>query len=514
MFGGRPNVFQQFLAELTIDTKPPDYANLFIDQITTNSARINFKVFELGWYGVFIGTSLSIVQAEVSGTPGGATYPEGTYRFVGFHSSIVSFTITGLSDNTTYYLRPYLEDMQDIIELKPQVYSFTTSSDANPTISNVQVTPGQTSALMTFDTSEGCQGKVWWGVVFDVETDSTPFDAPGTINHSHTLTGLTHSTTYYWLIEVRDNVNNVTLLRGQFTTTTDPLPIISNINHSNLAKDFATISWNTDKPCTGQVLYGTSSGSYPNSTSESSPGLTSHSHNISGLSTFTTYYYKVRAKDAANQIVLSGEGSLTTLADPIAIGYSSANNGGGASFLTLAPPPGVLQNDVLVAAIAIFDGQQVSPVPAGWAELRARNNGTSRLVIYWKRYQPGDPTYSFTLSGTARANGGIAAIRNCKIVGVPFFASGDASDVNIHLTTSCAGPGVPTAFFAAGSVNADEGMSVQVGGFVEEFEPRSTRNMLGADKVSAASSETITFDIGTSINRGMLAIICSLQPTT
>lgn len=89
-------------------------------------------------------------------------------------------------------------------------------------------------------------------------------------------------------------------------------PTFSGISASANNPTSATISWNTNESSTSQVIYGTSSGSYDSSSSLNGNLVTSHTLTISSLSPGTTYYYKVKSKDASGNESISSEYSFAT----------------------------------------------------------------------------------------------------------------------------------------------------------------------------------------------------------
>lgn len=77
-----------------------------------------------------------------------------------------------------------------------------------PTISSISSTPGQTSATITWNTSEAASSSVKYGLTNlygSVSATST-----GTLSHSITLTGLTPDTSYHFAISAFDSVQNST----------------------------------------------------------------------------------------------------------------------------------------------------------------------------------------------------------------------------------------------------------------------------------------------------------------
>jgi beta-lactamase superfamily II metal-dependent hydrolase len=88
-------------------------------------------------------------------------------------------------------------------------------------------------------------------------------------------------------------------------------PVISAVQAANITTTSADIQWNTDEDSDSFVEYGTSSGNYTDSESDSAM-VTSHSVTLSNLSPSTTYYYRVKSTDASNNTATSSEYYFTT----------------------------------------------------------------------------------------------------------------------------------------------------------------------------------------------------------
>ena len=83
-----------------------------------------------------------------------------------------------------------------------------------------------------------------------------------------------------------------------FTEDNQP-PVISNVSATTTSST-ATITWTTNKSATSRVDYGTSPSSLNVNASSSTP-VTSHSLTLSGLSSGTTYYYRVTSVDSGGR---------------------------------------------------------------------------------------------------------------------------------------------------------------------------------------------------------------------
>jgi phosphodiesterase/alkaline phosphatase D-like protein len=79
----------------------------------------------------------------------------------------------------------------------------------------------------------------------------------------------------------------------------------------NITSTGATISWSTNEPADTQLEYGPTT-SYGTLTPLDASLFQSHSVTISGLSANTPYHYRVKSKDAAGNLAVSGDFSFTT----------------------------------------------------------------------------------------------------------------------------------------------------------------------------------------------------------
>jgi len=98
---------------------------------------------------------------------------------------------------------------------------------------------------------------------------------------------------------------------------------------SNIAATSATIGWTTNELSDTQVEYGLTA-SYGQTTSLNPSPLTAHSVNLSGLASGTIYHFRVRSRDAANNLATSADLTFTTLAapdttPPVISGVTAAN---------------------------------------------------------------------------------------------------------------------------------------------------------------------------------------------
>lgn len=190
---------------------------------------------------------------------------------------------------------------------------------------------GQTTVTISWATDEASDSQVAYGTTTAYGKTSA-LDSTLSTSHTRTLSGLTHSTKYYYKAMSRDAAGNLGESTGSpdfynFTTASssdNTAPIISNILASNATASTVNISWLTDEASTSEVEYGTSQ-SYGSTTSDATL-VTNHSVTLTGLSSSTTYNFRVNSSDSSGNISRSANRTLrlSNTAPVIGSFYTSA----------------------------------------------------------------------------------------------------------------------------------------------------------------------------------------------
>jgi len=121
--------------------------------------------------------------------------------------------LTNLVPGSTYYFKLESKDTAQNAGQSSET-SFVTAAlpvDASaPTITAVAATPSTTTAQIAWTTNEVATSKVYYATTtpLSLATALTVTDSALLTNHSMALTGLTASTTYYYLVESKDAANN------------------------------------------------------------------------------------------------------------------------------------------------------------------------------------------------------------------------------------------------------------------------------------------------------------------
>ncbi|MDH5685623.1 MAG: fibronectin type III domain-containing protein, partial [Hadesarchaea archaeon] len=195
----------------------------------------------------------------------------------------------------------------------------TTGPDTTPPVIENVASSNITydSATITWDTDELSDSVVKYGTT--TPPGLTESDATMVTAHSIILTDLSASTTYYYEVQSTDPSSNTAVddNNGSYYTFTTAAPdttppTIENVASSNVTKNSATITWDTDEIADSLVKYGTSPGNYTDNKYDSAY-VTSHSIGLTDLTENTTYYYVVKSTDPSNNSSESSEYSFTTL---------------------------------------------------------------------------------------------------------------------------------------------------------------------------------------------------------
>lgn len=202
----------------------------------------------------------------------------------------------------------------------------TTPDTVAPAITNVMIDALESRAWVRWTTNERADSAVFFGQTTPVDTSASTtrkVEMGGlAINHRVVLSGLSASTTYFAVVRSRDTSGNVSFSDTVSFTTKGPAPatditppVISGIVTLS-GTTTVQVGWKTNEPATSKVYYGLSAPLDISAGTTLSVGdiglVTSHSLNLSGLSTSTPYRVIIESKDAAGNTTRSGEFLVTT----------------------------------------------------------------------------------------------------------------------------------------------------------------------------------------------------------
>ena len=188
-----------------------------------------------------------------------------------------------------------------------------------PVISNIAVSGvNQNGANVSWTTDEAADTQVEYGATTAYGL-STSLNSSLTTSHTQVVSGLNAGVTYHYRVKSRDAAGNLRMSNDQTFSTLPAAdttaPVISNIAVSGVNQNGANVSWTTDEPADTQVEYGATT-AYGLSTSLNSSLTTSHTQVVSGLNAGVTYHYRVKSRDAAGNLRVSGDQTFATPSPP------------------------------------------------------------------------------------------------------------------------------------------------------------------------------------------------------
>jgi purple acid phosphatase-like protein len=192
-------------------------------------------------------------------------------------------------------------------DVTPPVISLVTAS--NVTASGVTI---------TWNTDEASDTQVEYGTSAGYGSFSTTNPAM-VMSHGVAFGGLSSATLYHYRVRSKDAAGNQGV-SGDFSFTTQTgadttPPVISGVSASSVTTTSSTIGWTTNEASDTQVEYGTTT-AYGSSTGLNASLVASHTAFVSALTSSTLYHYRVKSKDAAGNLSVSGDFTFTTNAVP------------------------------------------------------------------------------------------------------------------------------------------------------------------------------------------------------
>jgi peptidoglycan/xylan/chitin deacetylase (PgdA/CDA1 family) len=187
------------------DVTPPAISNVAASNVTQNSAKITWKTDEPA-------TS----QVEYGLTSGYGSSSPADANLVTSHSVVLN----GLASGTKYHFSVQSKDASGNEAISGDATFTTVQPDVTPpVISNVAATNvTHNSARITWKTNEQATSQVEYGLTSGYGSAS-PADANLVTSHSVTLSGLTSSTTYHFMVRSEDASGNEAV-SGDATFTT------------------------------------------------------------------------------------------------------------------------------------------------------------------------------------------------------------------------------------------------------------------------------------------------------
>lgn len=193
--------------------------------------------------------------------------------------------------------------------------TFTTDDVTPPEISNLVVTTTDSSATLTFDTSEPASSSLAFGLT--ATYDSTIVDTTYSTSHSIQVDSLDENTIYHYLLAVSDSSSNSTQLPDSTFRTKDVSgPVVSNLAIA-VTDTSATITFDTDEPASSALAVGLTA--VYDSTIVDTTFSTSHSIVVDSLDEYTLYHFQLTVTDSLDFETVLPDSTFMTLdvTDPV-----------------------------------------------------------------------------------------------------------------------------------------------------------------------------------------------------
>jgi len=317
----------------------------------------------LGWSAVTGATSYSVKYGTTSGNYGSS---------IGV-GNITSYTLSGLTNGTTYYVVVTATNA-----LGTSVNSVEKSATpvlpvpAVPSFSSA--TAGDAKAVLTWSMVAGATSySVKFGTVTGV------YGAPVNVGNvtTHTVTGLTNGTTYYFVITA-SNASGTSANSAVKTALPVAFPVAPVFNTLSSGNANAVLGWSAVTGATNySVKYGTLPGIYGSPIGVGN--VTTYT--LGGLTNGTTYYVVITAANALGTSVNSVEKSvIPVLPVPAVPSFSSATAGDAKAVLTWSAVAGATSYSVKFGTVT---GVYGAPVNVGNVTTYTVNGLTNSTTYYF-----------------------------------------------------------------------------------------------------------------------------------
>ena len=316
-------------SSLTLDTNVPNVSLVTIAPIATSSATVNWTTDEVANGEVEYGLTASYGHTSNLDTALALTH---------------SISLTGLTPNTEYHYRIKTSD-----EIGNQAVTsdnvFTT--ELLPSVSGQISSPETTSTAGTTGGSASVSGVIISGIepasvgtstvtiawMTNLPSDSqveygdssslghaTTLSTTLATSHTVTITGLSVNTNYYFKVKSKPLGVSVATVSSMydFNTLSVAIPSIPPANIVSVSAGTAStstivISVTADKATTAQIEYGITT-EYGQTSVLDINTQTSHTLSLTSLVPNTTYQYRVKVVDVADNITYSENATFTTAA--------------------------------------------------------------------------------------------------------------------------------------------------------------------------------------------------------
>jgi len=415
------------------DSTPPAITSVAVSSITASGATINWTTDEPGTSQVNYGPTTAYGSASALDS-----------TLVTSHTVNVS----GLAGSTLYHVLVRSNDAAGNAGASSDV-TFATLDGAPPLVSITSpgggaIVSGSIPVTASATDNVGVVGVQFRldGAALGLENTTAPYSVTwntnGAANGSHTLTAT-----------ARDGAGNqttsapVTLSVNNDTTP----PVLLSVVTSGISASVATVTWITDEASDSQVEFG-STVAYGSATALNASLVTAHAATLTGLTDNTLYHARVRSRDAAGNLVTSGDITLTTLdgtAPAVAISAPATGttiSGTAAISASATDNVGVAGVQFAVDGVALGAEITAAPYSVSWNSVAVANG--SHTLTATARDAAGNQTASAPATVTVNNDTTPPVVSNIVTSGISesgvtiAWTTNEASDSQIEFGTTAA----------------------------------------------------------------------------
>ena len=274
---------------------------------TASSSQIN-----LSWTAsTTSGVTYSVYRSTTNG------FTPGSGNLVTSGLSTTTYSNTGLSSGTTYYY--LVEAVNSTASSGPSNQATATTTAVVPTApTSLTATAASDSQINLSWTAPTTGGTVTYSLYRSTTSGFTPGSgnlvASGLSTTTYSNTGLTASTTYYYLVEAVNSAGT-SPASNQASAATPAAPAAPTaLTATTVSSTQIHLSWtaSTTSGVTYSVYRSTTSGFTPGSGNLVASGLSTTTYYNTGLTASTTYYYVVEAVNSNGSSAASNQASALT----------------------------------------------------------------------------------------------------------------------------------------------------------------------------------------------------------
>ena len=231
----------------------------------------------------------------------------GSHTIDGSGSGSFTSSITGLSDNTTYYVRAYATNSVGTVYGEQKTFTTVTIPIVTTnTVSSITATTALCggNVISTGGSSVTARGVCWSISQNPTVSGSHTADGSGSGSYTSSITGLTANTTYYVRAYATNSAGTAYGEQRTFTTTAGSQPTVTTSTVSNVTKTTAACGGNvtstggTSVTARGVCWSTSQNPTISDSHTTNGSGTGSFTSSITGLSANTTYYVRAYATNS------------------------------------------------------------------------------------------------------------------------------------------------------------------------------------------------------------------------